>query len=106
MHSTMGVPEKWQAYDCSDYFQSPLAELGWWDQRGQCWYIETAGGVCEDVARGFLVIGRPGVDGIEWGYRRGHQGIWAYYPVEDAFVLIARSADALREGYDSGRITV
>jgi hypothetical protein len=102
----MDIPDKWRAYDCSDYFRSLLAETGWWDEGGQCWYIEPAERIYEDQSREFLVIGRPGVDGIEWGYRRDHEGVWAHYPIEDVFVLIADSAVRLRDGYSSGAIKV
>jgi hypothetical protein len=54
----------------------------------------------------FLVIGRPGWDGIEFGYRRGKRGIWAYYPIEGRFVAVAESTADLVEGYVSSRITV
>jgi hypothetical protein len=102
----MNVPAKWKDYDCADYFQSPLAEHGWWDEGGQYWYIEPAQRVHESAEQEFLIIGGPGVDGIRWGYRKGHPGIWAQYPIEDEFVLLAASASALREGYASGAITV
>ena len=52
------------------------------------------------------MIGRPGVDGIEWGYRRGLRGLWAHYPIENRFVHLASTAQELRDGYASGRITV
>ena len=102
----MDVPDVWRDYECRDYFESPLAEEGWWDEGGQYWYIEPAERVREDGAREFLIIGGPGVDGIRWGYRKRQRGIWAYYPIEDEFVLLADSATALREGYGSGRIKV
>ena len=102
----MEIPEKWQGYDCGDYYRSPLAQQGWWDEESQYWYIEPAPRVHEDIAREFLIIGGPGVDGIEWGYRRRHQGLWAHYPIDDEFVLLAGSTSELREGYLSGRITV
>jgi len=102
----MDVPGKWKAYDCADYFQSPLAEQGWWDEGGQYWYIEPAERVHESREQDFLIIGGPGVDGIRWGYRRGQPGIWAHYPIEAEFVLLAATAAALREGYASGAITV
>ena len=38
----MDVPEKWRAYNCEDYFLSPLSQTGWWDPDGECWYIEPA----------------------------------------------------------------
>jgi hypothetical protein len=102
----MDVPEKWRGYACADYFGSPLAEQGWYDEDAQFWYIEVAENLREDTEREFLVIGGPGVDGLEWGYRKGHRGIWTYYPIDDEFVLIAASASELGEGYSSGRITV
>lgn len=102
----MDIPEKWRSYNCSDYFLSPFSESGWWDSEGQCWYIEPAGRIYEDEARAFLILGRPGVDGIEWGYRKGYQGIWAYYPIDNDFVFLSNSVSELREGYLSGRITV
>ena len=36
----MDVPEKWDSYNCGDYFRSPLSQQGWWDEEGQGWYIE------------------------------------------------------------------
>jgi hypothetical protein len=102
----MSVPEKWSSYNCGDYCLSPLAVTGWWDRDGQCWSIEPAERVYEDPVREFLVIGRPGVDGIEWGYRKHRQGIWAHYPIENDFRPVATSVSDLREGYSSWRITV
>lgn len=101
---TLGV--KWDAYSCADYLSSRLAQTGWWDEEGQCWYILRADRAYEDEARALLVIGGPGVDGIVWGYRRGHSGVWAYYPMDDELVLIAESALDLEAGYASGRIRV
>lgn len=98
--------KNWKDYQCSDYFDSPFAEHGWWDEETQFWYIEPARNLRESVNRDFLVIGGPGVDGIEWGYRKGHVGIWAHYPVDHEFVLIAPSASELRDGYLSGSIKV
>ena len=102
----MDVPEKWQGYECGDYCKSLLATHGWWDEGGQYWYIEPAQKVLEDLALELLIIGGPGVDGIRWGYRRHHRGIWAYYPIEDEFVLLAATASELQTGYASGRIKV
>jgi hypothetical protein len=102
----MDIPEAWRLYDCKDYFQSSLAAQGWWDEEAQYWFIEPSERLHEDGTREFLIIGGPGVDGIKWGYRRGHPGIWAHYPIEDEFVLLADSASDLQEGCRSGRITV
>jgi hypothetical protein len=102
----MHVPAAWSHYRCDDYFNSDLPQRGWWDASSQFQYIESAEHLVEDRERRFLVIGGPGVDGIQWGYRSGFDGIWAYYPIDDAFVWLAASASGLREGYASGTITV
>jgi hypothetical protein len=39
-------------------------------------------------------------------YRKGHPGIWACYPIDDEFFWLANTANELRDGYASGRITV
>jgi hypothetical protein len=100
------VPERWRDYGCFDYFASPFAEQGYYDEAGQYWYIVPADEVYEDSERPFLVIGGPGVDGINWGYRAGQTGLWAYYPLDQEFVWLAPTAKALLEGWRSGAITV
>lgn len=100
----MDIPDTWRAYQCGDYFGSPLAMTGAWDADAQIWYVEPAEGLVEDANRGFLIIGRPGVDGITWGYRKGRPGIWVHYPLEDRFEHIADSATALHERWRSGQI--
>jgi hypothetical protein len=100
------VPDRCREYACDDYFASPLADTGWYDDAGAYWYIEPSSRVYEDVESSLLVIGGPGVDGIRWGYRKGHEGIWAFYPIERELVRIAASATDLHSGYASGRITV
>jgi hypothetical protein len=86
--------------------RSALAQHGWWNEDGQCWYIEPAERLEEDTDLSLLVIGRPGVDGIRWGYRQDMAGIWAHYPIDDDFVWLAKSADELHRGYAEGRISV
>jgi hypothetical protein len=51
-----------------------------------------------------FAIGRPGVDGIAFGYRRGHGGIWAFYPIGREFVRVADSTSDLVERWRSNRI--
>lgn len=102
----MTVPELWRDFPCADYFESPICQTGWWDADGQCWYIEPAERLHEDEGREMLVIGHPGVDGIEWGYRRGVPGLWAWFPSSCEFVRIASSVADLRDGHASGRISV
>jgi hypothetical protein len=52
----------------------------------------------------FLAIGGPGVDGIRWGYRVGHEGLWAYCPFDDEFIHVAASASELVERWKSGEL--
>ena len=110
------VPARWHEYDCGDYFSSALADHGYWDEAGQYWYIWPADRVYEDVDLQFLRIGSAGVDGIDWGYRRGHSGLWAYpnhnipmgpeRPVDGEFVWLAPTAQALLQVWLTGAITV
>ncbi|MFO0876266.1 MAG: hypothetical protein U0840_02745 [Gemmataceae bacterium] len=100
------LPMRWRDFGSADYFSSELAKHGYWDEPGQYWYIVSADQVYEDDERQFLVIGGPGVDGIDWGYRRGHTGLWAWYPIEARFVPLAPTAQALLQGWLSGAITV
>jgi hypothetical protein len=54
----------------------------------------------------FLVIGGPGIDGIEWGYRIGRTGLWTYYPIDHEFVRVADSASELVERWESGDLNL
>lgn len=53
-----------------------------------------------------LVIGRPGVDGIEFCYRMHNSGIWAFYPIGGEFVKKADTIDQLVQGWLDGSIVV
>ena len=100
------IPEQFKGYRCSDYFASERFRSGVWSESEQLWLIISADEVVERPERGFLVVGRPGVDGIEFGYRRGHNGIWAYYPIDDDFRYVAPTVSTLVEGWLGGSITV
>ena len=56
-----------------------------------------------DIA--FLAVGRSGVDGIEFGYRKGVAGLWAY-PVDGAFVYMAPTIVRLVSGWSAGELHV
>jgi hypothetical protein len=101
----LAVPVRWREYHCGEYFTSALGEQGYWDERGQYWYIWPAERIYEDTGLQFLVIGGPGVDGIHWGYRRGQSGLWAY-PIDGEFAWLAPTAQALLQGYLSGAISM
>ena len=100
------MPKRWQEFGCADYFSSPLAEQGYWNEPSQCWNIWPAKEIYERVDLPFLVIGGPGSNGIEWGYRAGHAGVWAHLPIDGEFVWLAPTAEAMLQGWLSGDIAI
>ena len=102
----MKTPANLRDFHCDDYFASEWAKEGCWDEPSQLMLVVPARKCQLRAELAFFVIGRPGVDGIEFGYRRGKRGIWAYYPIEKRFVAVARTTAALVDGYLSNRITV
>lgn len=54
----------------------------------------------------FLAVGGAGADGMEFGYRAGFEGLWAFHPAESRFQCVALSVQQLVEGYRSGAITI
>ncbi len=54
--------------------------------------------------RGFLHFGHAGIDGIEFGLRKGEQGIWAYYPIEDTYEKKADTVVELIERWKKGDV--
>ena len=95
-----------ERFRCSDYLESAYAAHGHWDEGGQLWLIEPLSRVEEHADIDFLQIGRPGVDGIGFGYRAGFDGLWAYYPVLGEFELKASSVGELVERWARGTISV
>ena len=53
-----------------------------------------------------LVVGHAGVDGIYFCFRRGHQGVWAYYGIEDEHVLKAPTLAELVRRWEDGRLVL
>ena len=54
----------------------------------------------------WLEIGGPGVDGISWALKRGENGVFAYYPIENLFLWKAKDVESLLVGWRDGDITV
>lgn len=102
----MKIPEQFTDYDCRDYFDSDKFTHGHYDQHAHCWTFHAAADVREHPEVRFLAIGGPGCDGIEWGYRKGQSGLWAFYPIEHRFELLAPTLAELFDGWYSQRITV
>lgn len=97
----MDIPVQFKGYQCAEYFDQ--FSHGVWSESEQMWLIIPADDVVD--RGGFLVIGRAGVDGIEFGYRREAEGIWAH-PVDSDFKHVASSVGALVQGWLGGAIRV
>ena len=100
----MDLAEITREFACDDYTESEYSRTGWFDEETQCWCIEPASRLVVDSESSLLVIGRPGVDGIIWGYRRSHSGIWAYLPVDRELRWLASSVCELRSGWEHGTL--
>lgn len=92
------------ATSCSEYFRQFSA--GRYDADSQHWFILPREDATIDSLRGVLVIGSPGADGIEFCFRRGLSGVWAYYPFDQEYELKATSLADLERGWLDGTISV
>jgi hypothetical protein len=100
------MPAVISGFNCEEYLASPHFRSGVFLERVQLQVVYAEHELhVVDHAR-FLAIGSAGADGIEFGYRAGEVGLWAYYPVEQDFQWVAESIGQLVEGYDCGAITV
>jgi hypothetical protein len=102
----MDVPQQWRTYACEDYYSSSLSQQGYYDGPGYLWLIEPAERVEEDVEAEFLQVGRPGVDSIGFGYRKGHNGFWAYHRMESRFQWLAPTALQFLDDWLSARVEI
>ena len=88
----------------SSYFRD-FAD-GRYDEGNQYWFIRPRDEVYVDLELGALVIGGPGVDKIPFCFRRGHAGVWAFYPIDEEWVLVAPTLAELERGWMAGDISV
>ena len=105
----MNISEYCRDYPCEDYFLSTLSEDGYWDEDNQVWCIEPLERIEENVEDEFLQVGRPGVDGIGFGYRQQQPGFWAsnpIEPIEQRFQYLAPTVQEFLSGWMSGQITI
>ena len=100
------IPSRWSAYACEDYFAEGWWERGYFDEPSQTLVIVSLGEVHEEAEFEFLAIGRSGSDGIDFGYRRDHTGLWAFYPIDCDFKFMAPTVAALVQGWCSGELSV
>jgi len=93
-------------FPVTSHLDDPELRKGIWDEPAQLLLIEPVEKFEIREQDLFLFVGRPGVDGIEFGYRSGMDGFWAYYPVDDEFVLLANNIQEFLNGWYDGSITV
>ena len=89
---------------CAEYFKS--YRDGRFHERSQLWFILPIQDISIDPRRSALVVGSAGADSIDFCFRRGHAGVWAYYPYENEWVLKANSLAELERGWLEGTIGV
>lgn len=87
---------------CNEYLA--LFAAGLFDEFNQIQLIVPASELEIDSEYGDLVIGRPGVDGIHFCFRAGHEGVFAYYPIDDEHVRVAASIADLVRDWTSGSL--
>lgn len=95
-------PAKWP--EAETYFR--YFSEGRYDNHAQLGYIYSREGARESDDGERLYIGRPGVDGIEFLYRKGSPSIWAYYPIEGDYEWKADDIETFERAWRSGSITV
>ncbi len=87
-------------------FDCDAPSEGFYSELERCWTIRPRQEYQYDAGRGWLCIGGPGVDGIEFGLLQNKHGVFAYYPISNEYVWKADSVSLLIEGWISGEITV
>jgi hypothetical protein len=102
----MDIPEKYREYACADYFAEGWSERGHFDEPSQTMVIAPLSDAYEDKQADFFAVGRSGCDGIDFGYRVGHAGLWAYYPITREFKFMSGTIADLVEGWCSSKLSV
>ncbi|NBR85922.1 MAG: hypothetical protein EB141_20625 [Verrucomicrobia bacterium] len=102
----MDTPKQYRGYDCADYFAEGWSERGHFDEHSQTLVIAPLTEAYEDKQIGFFAVGRSGWDGIDFGYRVGHPGLWAYYPITREFKFMSSTVAELVEGWCSSKLSV
>jgi hypothetical protein len=100
------VPAEYHDYPCEDYFAEGWSIRGYRDEASQTMVVTPLPEAYEVGEAEFLAVGRSGCGGIDFGYRKGKAGLWAYYPIEREFKYMAVTVARLVDGWCSGRLSV
>jgi hypothetical protein len=101
----MQIEELQSKYQCDEYFAQNWHQKGYLDEESQTPVIVPFDETFEDANSSFFVMGRSGSDGINFGFRPGHPGLWAYYPIEQDFKYMAATIEELVAGWISGKLS-
>lgn len=102
----MDAPEQFREYYCTEYFSDGWSERGHFDEDSQLSVVVKLSEAYEDRRIDFFAVGRSGCGGIDFGYRKGLVGLWAYYPIDREFRLMAQTVAELVEGWCNGKLSV
>ncbi|QBE64449.1 hypothetical protein [Pseudoduganella lutea] len=100
------IPDKYAAYECEDYFRGKWPEDGFFHDDSQMLLVVPLSETYVLRKKAFFAVGRSGTDGIDFGYRKHHSGLWAFYPIDEEFKFMADSIQSLVDGWCSGYLSV
>jgi hypothetical protein len=99
------TPQRWREYQCDEYFRDGWAERGLFELSTQCWVIVPASEAYEETEFEFFAIGRSGMN-ADFGYRKGHGGLWAFHPIDCRFKFMADTVADLAAGWSTGKLRI
>ena len=97
-------PSRWRNYHCDEYFTDGWSERGYFSEPAETWVIVPIAEAYEDTELEFLVVGLSGADGIDFGFRKGYSGVWAFYPIDHEFCPAAATVAELVDDWCSGQL--
>lgn len=77
---------RWEP-ECDAYFEH--FQEGLFDDFNQIQFVLSFENLIADIEKGEMIFGYAGVDGIYFCFLEGKPGVWAYYGIDDEYVLIA-----------------
>ncbi len=89
---------------CDEYFKT--YSEGVYDVENFIQLVLSAEELIADYEKGDLIVGYPGIDGIYFCFRKNQAGIWAYMPLDDAYILLADSISEFLINWENGRIAL
>ncbi|WP_217475233.1 hypothetical protein [Stutzerimonas stutzeri] len=97
---------RFSEYLCEEYLNSALSKDGYYSETSYTQVIVPMFDAYELQDVGFLAVGRSGADGIDFGYRKGKSGIWAFYPIDNEFKYMSPSLSEFVPAWVSGSLSV